>query len=63
MVQIICDICGKPIMKDESHTKYRIQKRFWISPFKAEWKEMQVHSKCVGRLITLIREENENAEN
>lgn len=63
MTQIICDICGKPILKYESRTKYRMQKYTWISAFQAEWKEMDVHARCVGRLITLIREENENAEN
>ena len=63
MTQMICDICGKPILKDELRKKYRFQKYTWISPFHAEWKEMDVHARCMGRLITLIREENENAEN
>lgn len=62
MTQIICDICGKPILKDEASKKYRFQKYTWIGPFHAEWEELDVHSRCMGRLKTLIREENENAE-
>lgn len=63
MTQMICDICGKPILKGEPRKKYRFQKYTWISTFHAEWKEMDAHARCVGRLITLIREENKNAEN
>lgn len=63
MTQIICDICGKPILKGECRAKYRIQKRNWISVFYAEWDELDVHAICMDKLMDLIRKEQKNAEN
>lgn len=63
MTQIICDICGKPILKSELSKKYRIQKRVWITPFNTEWNELDVHSYCIKELMDLIRKEQKNAEN
>lgn len=63
MTQMICDICGKPILKSELSTKYRIQKRVWITAFGTEWQELDVHSYCMAELMDLIRKEQKNAEN
>lgn len=64
MTQIICDICGKPILKSELSTKYRIQECVWSSVFfSPRWEELDVHSHCMTKLMDLIRKEQKNAEN
>lgn len=55
MKQVICDICGEPILKSELSSKYRIQKRVWTSIFNAEWNELDAHSHCMKELIEIIR--------
>lgn len=62
MTQIICDICGKPILKSELSSKYRIQKRVGVSVFSTEWNELDVHSHCMAKLMDLIRKEQKNEE-
>ena len=62
MKQVICDICGEPILKSELSSKYRIQKRVWTSIFNAEWNELDVHSHCMKGLIEIIRKKQKNEE-
>lgn len=60
MKQVICDICGKPILKSELNTVYRIQKRVWGLAFNPEWDELDVHSHCMTELIEIIRKKQKN---
>lgn len=62
MKQVICDICGKPILKGELSTVYRIQKRVWGLAFNPEWRELDVHSHCMTELIEIIRKKQKNEE-
>lgn len=62
MEQMICDICGKPLLKSELSLKYRIRKRVWTSIFKAKWYGLDAHSHCMKELIEIIRKKQENEE-
>lgn len=62
MKQVICDICGKPILRGEISKKYRIQKRVCGLAFNPEWNELDVHSHCMTELIEIIRKKQKNEE-
>lgn len=62
MKQVICDICGKPILKGDLSRVYRIQKRVWGLASNPEWGELDVHSRCMTELIEIIRRKQKNEE-
>lgn len=62
MKQVICDICGKPILESEFSTKYRIQKCVYCSAFNTPWQELDVHPYCMEEFMELIRKKQENKE-
>lgn len=63
MKQVICDICGKSVLKSELSTKYRIQECVWSSVFfSPRWDELDVHSYCMAELMEIIRKKQKNEE-
>lgn len=63
MKQIICDICGKPILESELNKKYRIQECVWCSTsFNTVWQEVDAHLYCMEEFMDLIRKKQKNKE-
>ena len=53
-IQLICDLCGKPIETTE-YSQFKIKKRV-RSWHEAWWAKIEVHDKCVEALMKAVQE-------
>ena len=58
MYKLFCDLCGKPITKDEEHSEYKIKKR-WYSWWETGWAKIDAHEECVAAIVAARKRSEE----
>ena len=60
-LQLMCDLCGKPIESLQPARRFKVKERKGISCCdRFWWEEIDVHESCVIKLLTAKREKTES---
>lgn len=57
MIQLICDLCGKPLNRSAIGApgirRFRVQEKRWIPIFGnwGDWQELECHEECLAALL------------
>lgn len=53
----VCDLCGKPLVL--SYARIFKVKEYGRNPFQNSWKGIEIHDRCVKKLLENIMDEEE----
>lgn len=56
----VCDLCGRPLQ--EAGQEYKVKKRWYSWPDDSGWKEIEVHDKCIRKLLDSLYDKQDQSK-
>lgn len=57
-MQMICDLCGKPIIGSSKNPRCFTVRELTASLHKRSWQDIDVHDECVRKLLNAVDDRN-----